>query len=286
MTTTQLQMLDTATCPDQTVLDDVLAKGYAIAVYIGGPGSAGSGWTPDIADKLRNGFLPIYVPLQTMDVATGTEAADECLSLLEAYGRADAVALDLESSTVAGGPAYWAQFASDFKTRLDASGYRTVLYTSLSEVDVFAKSDNPPDAIWAADWVTNQPDSSADSHAIPGLPNVWWSAQGQRAWQYANSVNLDGWNWDISVIDSELVTLPESAAAVPTPTTQVSTYTVEPGNTLWGIAANLSKEGREVTPPELYAANAEALDAEARRHGYPNSRNGALIWPGTVLNIP
>lgn len=285
MTATQVQMLDTATCPDQTVLDDVLAKGYALAAYIGGAGSAGSGWTPEVVATLRNGWLPVYVPAQTVDASTGTEAAADCLSILESYDHADAVALDLEAGTVEAAPEYWAQFAADFKSHLDASGHKLVQYTSLAQVDVFAKSDNPPDAIWCANWITSGVDD-VDCHKIPGLPDVWWCSPGQRAWQYAGNVSLDGWNWDLSAIDSELVTVPESAAARPVPNPTASTYTVEPGNTLWGIAANLTKEGRETTSAELYALNADNLDAQARRHGYPNSRNGALIWPGTLLVLP
>ncbi|MFI8075932.1 LysM peptidoglycan-binding domain-containing protein [Streptomyces sp. NPDC086033] len=38
--------------------------------------------------------------------------------------------------------------------------------------------------------------------------------------------------------------------------------------------------------PEIYKANEAVIEAAARDHGYPNSRGGDLIFPGTVLAIP
>jgi len=67
----------------------------------------------------------------------------------------------------------------------------------------------------------------------------------------------------------------------PTPTPQQRTYTVQSGDTLWGIAQRFG-----VPEPELLAANLERLDAYARSLGFSSSLNGNRIWPGETIVIP
>jgi nucleoid-associated protein YgaU len=62
------------------------------------------------------------------------------------------------------------------------------------------------------------------------------------------------------------------------------THTVVSGDTLWGIAQRFLGAGRRY--PEIYIANQDAIEGEARRRGRPSSENGRWIWPGTVLVIP
>ena len=62
------------------------------------------------------------------------------------------------------------------------------------------------------------------------------------------------------------------------------TYTVAAGDTLWAIAKRYYGNGARYT--EIYAANAEQIEATARGHGKASSNNGHWIWPGEVLTIP
>ncbi len=59
----------------------------------------------------------------------------------------------------------------------------------------------------------------------------------------------------------------------PTPTPSGTTYTVEPGDNLWGIATLFYKDGTKW--PEIYAANTGTI-----------GDNPNLIHPGMVLTIP
>lgn len=62
------------------------------------------------------------------------------------------------------------------------------------------------------------------------------------------------------------------------------TYTVKSGDCLWNIAqAQLGKGSRW---KEIYNANKDIIEKEAKRRGKSSSNNGSLIWPGTVLSIP
>ena len=67
-------------------------------------------------------------------------------------------------------------------------------------------------------------------------------------------------------------------------TLSTRTHTVVRGDTLTGIARQFYGDGRR--HGEIYAANADAIEAEARRRGMRSSSNGHWIFPGTVLVIP
>lgn len=62
------------------------------------------------------------------------------------------------------------------------------------------------------------------------------------------------------------------------------TYTVVNGDTLWMIAVKKLGKGSRWT--EIYDANAETIEGEAKKHGRQSSDHGHWIWPGEVLVIP
>ena len=62
------------------------------------------------------------------------------------------------------------------------------------------------------------------------------------------------------------------------------THTVKSGDCLWNIAQKYLGKGSRWG--EIYNANKEIIENEAKRRGKASSNNGSLIWPGTVLSIP
>ena len=71
----------------------------------------------------------------------------------------------------------------------------------------------------------------------------------------------------------------------PAPSTPAQrTWTVDPGDTLWGISLAMYANANRWQ--EIYNANAGVIESTARAHGYSNSQNGKWIFPGTVLVIP
>ena len=61
-------------------------------------------------------------------------------------------------------------------------------------------------------------------------------------------------------------------------------YVVQSGDTLWDISKRFY--GSPARYPEIYAANAAAIEADAKRHGKTGSNDGYWIWPGLQLTIP
>lgn len=70
----------------------------------------------------------------------------------------------------------------------------------------------------------------------------------------------------------------------PEPKPSGSSYTVVSGDTLWGIASKKLGSGAKWT--QIYDANKDTIEAEAKKHGKSSSDHGHWIWPGEVLTIP
>lgn len=78
------------------------------------------------------------------------------------------------------------------------------------------------------------------------------------------------------------------AIRVTTPTAQAATggqtYTVVPGDTLWGIAKRFYGNGAKY--PVIYEANKDLIESTAREHGKSSSEDGRWIWAGETFTIP
>ena len=61
-------------------------------------------------------------------------------------------------------------------------------------------------------------------------------------------------------------------------------YTVKKGDNLWNLAKKYLGSGTKMK--DIYAANKDTIEAEAKKHGKANSDNGHWIWPGMKINIP
>lgn len=59
-----------------------------------------------------------------------------------------------------------------------------------------------------------------------------------------------------------------------------SSYMIVTGDTLNGIAKKF-----QVSEQWLFSINQATLDTAAKNHGHPNSNNGNLIFPGTVIQV-
>lgn len=62
------------------------------------------------------------------------------------------------------------------------------------------------------------------------------------------------------------------------------TYTVQSGDTMWGIAKKTLGDGSRWK--ELYALNATAIEDTSKKHGRASSSQGKWIYTGTVLSLP
>ena len=61
-------------------------------------------------------------------------------------------------------------------------------------------------------------------------------------------------------------------------------YTVKKGDNLWNLARKYLGSGTKMK--DIYEANKDAIEKEAKRRGKKDSDNGHWIWEGTKLNIP
>ena len=62
------------------------------------------------------------------------------------------------------------------------------------------------------------------------------------------------------------------------------TYTIKEADTLWKIAVYVYGDGS--LWESIWKKNKKILNKEAKKHKFKNSRNGELLFPGTVISIP
>ena len=62
------------------------------------------------------------------------------------------------------------------------------------------------------------------------------------------------------------------------------TWPIQNGDTLWNISKSVYGDGSQWK--KIYDANKSAIEADARKHGKGDSRNGHWIWAGLTLTIP
>src|SRR5262249_52136337 len=130
-------------------------------VYVGGPCSAGRGWTHETVRALGKAgfrFLPIFVgqndvplsPARTVTRAQGIEDGAHAVRTVQTYGwRAHErvpICLDVEAVTYENHPAEAVDYIAAWSSTVRAAGYQPVVYSSpgcLATIDRLAASERP-----------------------------------------------------------------------------------------------------------------------------------------------
>jgi hypothetical protein len=262
-------------------------------VYIGGPESGGSGWSPSLIRQYEdNGishFLLSYVGRQSghvsrLTVSQGELDGAEACELARQFGFAAAgtpVCLDLEGRTYDAAADAALDYAGGWCQAVRSRGFRPGVYSNPRALIPLHDRASRPDWVWVASWVRHTADSGADPHQATGLADGLWPEAGQRAWQYAGTFgdgacSIRGLSVDIDVADSAVLATSGGNGSGPGggpgghPGQQ--TYTVEPGDTLSGIAAKLHTPGGWQA---IFTLNEGVIGPDPDR-----------ISPGEVLTLP
>ena len=188
-------------------------------VYMGGPESGGSGWTPGLLSQYKdhgiNQFLLSYVGWQSGHVSRLTDSQGqvdgaEACQLAAQFGFAAAgtpVCLDLEGRTFDASHGASLDYAGGWCNAVRAHGFRPGVYSNPRALIPLHDRADKPDWIWIASWIGHKADSGADPHHAASVPDDLWSKTGQRAWQYAGTFgtgtcSIRGLSVDIDVADS------------------------------------------------------------------------------------
>jgi glycoside hydrolase-like protein/LysM domain-containing protein len=290
-----LHGLDRDGAPDPGVAKKMLEDigGTWWNVYMGGPESGGSGWTPGLLRQYKDHgithFLLSYVGRQSghvsrLTVSQGEQDGAEACQLAAQFGFAAVgtpVCLDLEGRTFDAAPAASLDYAGGWCHAVRSHRFRAGVYSNPRALIPLHERASRPDWVWVASWIKHTADSGADPHKASGVTDDLWPGAGQRAWQYAGTFgdgtcSLRGLSVDIDVADSSV--LVSSGATVTGPTQDPGhhpvphTYTVRPGDTLSGIAAKFHTPG--------------GWEAIFRLNRGVIGPNPDLLSPGQVLKLP
>jgi LysM repeat protein len=262
-------------------------------IYLGGPESGGSGWTPGLVKQYENHgithFLLSYVGRQSghvsrLTASQGEQDGAEACQLAARFGFTAAgtpVCLDLEGRTFDAAPNASLDYAGGWCDAVRSHRFRAGVYSNPRALIPLHERGNKPDWVWVASWNRHTADSGADPHHASGLADHLWPGTGQRAWQYAGTFgdgtcSVRNLPVDIDVADSGV--LASSGATAPGAPGGLGhqpaphTYTVQPGDTLSGIAAKLHTPGGWQA---IFSLNRDVIGP-----------NPGLIVPGQVLKLP
>lgn len=177
-------------------------------VYIGGPCSAGYGWTPSVVHHLGSAgfhFLPIYVGqnavphsrARTFTRSQGVHDGRHAVQLMHTYGwqrgRDIPVCLDVESITYEDDPHGTLEYVRGWVSTVRDAGYVPVVYSSptcLRALHTLPPHERPSGA-WVASWLgRGRVDHSLHPHGVPHFPDDAW--QHARVWQYEGDIHVPG----------------------------------------------------------------------------------------------
>jgi hypothetical protein len=217
--------LDRAAAPSAAKAKEMLDEigGSWWNVYIGGPSSGGSGWTPALLEEYKahgiRRFLLTYVGRQDKQVHLLTanqgrkDGVDACqIAARFGYHEGTPICLDLEQRTFEAASSGSLDYVCAWCDAVRAQGLRPGLYANRPALVAVASRANRPDWVWVASWIGHSVDPGLHPHRIRHLDDGLWSEAGQRAWQYAGAFKengvlkacrVGGFDVDINVADSE-----------------------------------------------------------------------------------
>jgi hypothetical protein len=185
-----------------------LKSTYGVAwtgVYIGGPCSAGSGWTQSVVSSLASQlgwtFMPIFVGQQTSSIcgqdtvtaAQGTTDGKAAVSLMQTFGwQANhhiPICLDLEGGTYSAEPSSATAYAQAWRDAVRSAGYLAYVYSSPDGINAMVTAGVMFDGAWPAAWQYTSFANVAPSDLTDLGTNY---ATSNRAWQYAGSFATTG----------------------------------------------------------------------------------------------
>jgi hypothetical protein len=189
-------------------------------VYIGGPTSRASGWSPELVNAyVSHGidrFMLTYAGRQwggPLTAAQGQIDARQALQLAArfGYGGNYPLCLDVEQHTFDTSPQGTIEYARAWCEGVAAAGVRPGVYANPAPLRAM-HGKVPADFVWAASWISHGV-VRHDPRSAPGVPAGCWPAQGQRAWQYAGAYGNSpcrvlGLDVDINVADLECLANP------------------------------------------------------------------------------
>jgi Domain of unknown function (DUF1906) len=229
---TALQGVDRAevfTATEATSLKTAYGAAFT-GVYIGGPCSAGSGWTATTVTTIYKAtgwsFLPIFVGQQvasicgrdTLTEAQGITDGNDALTIMTAFewppGSHIPVALDLEAGTYSGNESGATSYVKGFADTVSAGGYDVYVYSSVTALNALAAADLPITGAWPAYWLSTGGGYKAglQPSAVPGLAKTWATTAG--AWQYNSGTSVVG-DIDYDVADFPLAPAPGQTLPLP-----------------------------------------------------------------------
>jgi hypothetical protein len=215
-----LHGLDRAQAPPaakaKQMLDAVHGKWWN--VYVGGPTSLASGWSPTLVKSyVAHGierFMLTYAGRQQGGPLTRTQAqadAREALRLAKSYGYTGhfPLCLDVELPTFESAPSRTIDYTRAWCESVHAAGARPGVYANPGPLKAMAEAGIPARFVWIASWVSHST-GRHDPHAATSMPAHLWAKKGERAWQYAatfagGSCRVLGLEVDVNVADDDVL---------------------------------------------------------------------------------
>ena len=259
-------------------------------VYIGGPCSAGSGWTANSVTAIFNAvgwqFLPIFVGQQsaaicghdTLTEAQGVTDGNSAVTLMGNFMWAAhdhiPLALDLEAGAYSASPSGATSYVKGFADTVSAAGYDVYVYSSVTALNALASANLPITGAWPAYWLQTNGGfkSGLAPSQVPGLSAHWSGIAG--AWQYNSGTSVVG---DVDYDVADFVLAPAPGKLLPPPDAGA-----DAGRAIDGGARDGSEPGADAAESadagrDDFAEADQAAEDDGGKRGAETARGCAMM---------